>query len=91
MDTTGKDLGRSLARLVREHVAAELAELEARIVQRMEEREAKTLADAFKGPWMPGHYERGSLVQRDGVWICLEDTDAKPGEGGGWRLLVKSR
>lgn len=82
-----KELGKTLARLVKEHVASEIAALE----ERLAERETKTLADSFKGPWMPGHYERGALVQRDGLWIALESTDTKPGEGQGWRLLVKSR
>ncbi len=48
----------------------------------------KSLADSFRGPWMPGSYERGAVVQKDGLWICLEATTSKPGEGEGWRLLI---
>lgn len=56
-------------------------------IEALEAREQKSLADAFQGPWMP---QRLYLVQHGGsAWIALADTEAKPGEGEGWRLLVK--
>lgn len=72
--------GRSVGRLVKQYVGAEIAKLEQR-----------TLADAFQGPWLPQRtYRRGALVQHGGsAWLALADTKAKPGEGEGWRLLVK--
>lgn len=35
-------------------------------------------------------YQRGDCVTWGGsMWIAQKDTDAKPGEGDGWRLAVK--
>ena len=60
-------------------------------IEALEVREQKSLPDAFQGPWLPQRtYKRGALVQRDGsAWIALADTSEKPGQGEGWRLLVK--
>ena len=60
-------------------------------IEALEAREQRSLADAFQGPWLPQRtYKRGALVQRDGsAWIALADTSEKPGQGEGWRLLVK--
>ncbi|MGE0579653.1 hypothetical protein [Reyranella sp.] len=71
--------------------AAGVRELVAREVSAaLEEREAKSLADHFRGPWLPGQYKRGDLVQCAGsVWIAVEDATGKPGGCSSWRLLVR--
>jgi len=56
----------------------------------LETREVKSLADSFKGTWLPGKYERGDLIQHRGsMWLAVEDGDGKPGESSCWRLLVQ--
>jgi hypothetical protein len=71
-------------------IARKLKPLEQRIAALESERH-KSLADAFQGPWLPrATYLRGALVQHaGGAWLALEDTDGKPGEAPGWRLLVR--
>ena len=69
-----------------------LAALEQRIAE-LEGGQAKSLADCFRGPWLPETtYRRGELVQHRGsVWIALAaDVAGKPGETDGWRLLVRA-
>jgi hypothetical protein len=74
-----------------EYVTRKLRPLEQRIAD-LEGAQQKTLADAFQGAWLPrALYRRGSLVQYGGsCWLALEETDGRPGEAPGWRLLVKS-
>ena len=57
----------------------------------LEERENRSLADSFEGPWLPQKlYRRGALVQHNGsAWLALANTEGKPGEAEGWRLLVR--
>lgn len=52
---------------------------------------AEALADVFKDVWREGEYDRGQIVQWGGsIWLSLEKTSAKPGDGtGGWKLIVK--
>ena len=59
----------------------------------LEARQEKSLADSFKGPWLPrAGYTRGALVQHQGsIWIALYDVEGKPGEAEGWRLLVRGK
>jgi hypothetical protein len=72
-----------------EYFAASVAPIVARL-DAIEEAAKKTLADSFKGTWQPGTYERGSLTVWDGsLWLCMADTEAKPGAGEGWRLITK--
>jgi hypothetical protein len=74
---------------VHDYIAKALAPLVAR-VKALEERETKTLADHFRGPWLPGEYKRGDLVQHRGsAWLCIETGTGKPGESSHWRLIVK--
>ncbi len=48
------------------------------------------LAEAFKGVWTAGEYERGALVVFGGsLFMALEKTEQKPETGEGWRLIVK--
>ncbi len=70
-------------------VNARIAALESRIAL-LEAREAKGLADAYKGAWMVGHYKRGALVTRNGhLWLCLTDSDSRPGDGPQWKMIVR--
>ncbi len=60
--------------------------LEARL-NALEARGAKSLADCFKGAWLPGHYQRGDLIQHRGsMWLCIETGDGKPGES--WNVAA---
>ena len=67
-----------------------LADLERRLAA-MEQQQQRSLADAFRGPWLPATaYQRGDLVQHGGsAWLALEDGNGRPGECSAWRLLVK--
>ncbi len=49
------------------------------------------LAEAYKGVWKPGSYNRGDAVTWNGsLFIANADTDKKPEDGdGGWKLAVK--
>jgi hypothetical protein len=57
---------------------------------RIAELEAKALL-TFKGVWLAGTYEAGSLVQRSGgLWLALRVTSEPPGNGStSWKLVVK--
>lgn len=44
----------------------------------------------YKEIYKPSHYEKGNAVTFGGsFWICMRDTDSKPGENDDWRLAVK--
>lgn len=53
--------------------------------------QSKTLADAFRGPWMAGtNFKRGDLVVADGsLWLSMVDTREKPGAGSDWKMITK--
>lgn len=49
-----------------------------------------TLIASYKGIWQPGGTKRGDVVTLDGsLWLAMADTDAKPGIGDTFRLIVK--
>ncbi len=51
----------------------------------------KSLADAFRGTWMPGTvFARGSLAVHDGsLWLAMVDSSEKPGASGDWKMVTK--
>jgi hypothetical protein len=70
-------------------VTTRFTRLERRVAA-LEQREVKSLADSFKGAWLPGLYQRGDLIQHRGsMWMCVDSGDGKPGESGNWRLVVQ--
>ncbi len=74
---------------LRDHIESVVRPLAERIAA-LEAREAKSLADGYKGSWLPGRYERGALCSHAGsLWLCIEDGDGKPGGSPSWRLIVK--
>jgi hypothetical protein len=77
---------------VKHYVGRQLAPIEARLAA-LEAAQHKTLADAFRGGWMPGStYKRGELVQHaNQLFLALDDTDGRPGESPYWRALSKTR
>jgi Collagen triple helix repeat (20 copies) len=51
---------------------------------------AEALADAYKGIWAAGEYERGSIITFAGsVFISLAKTTDKPETSENWKLIVK--
>jgi hypothetical protein len=49
------------------------------------------LCDSYKGIWQPGTYTRNAVVtMRGSLWLCFRETQAKPGAGDDWRLIVKA-
>jgi hypothetical protein len=51
---------------------------------------AEALADAYKGIWSAGEYDRGQLVTLGGsLFISLEKTADKPETSEAWKLIVK--
>lgn len=79
----------ALTRAAGNHNALLLAELRDE-VQRLKDAQHATLADSYKGTWLPGNYERGALVTHGGsCWLAVERCDGKPGISSGWRLIVK--
>lgn len=73
-------------------LAPALKSIEKRLAA-LEQQQAKTLADSFRGAWDPATtYRKGDVVQRSSaVWLALRDPTAAPGDGdSGWRLLIKS-
>jgi hypothetical protein len=93
----GKAFGQEIVGATKAYIDRELAPLRAELeaaqhrIRALETAEAKTLADAFRGSWMPGSvYTRGSLTVCDGsLWLALVDSDQKPGVTDAWRLVTK--
>jgi integrin beta 3 len=52
---------------------------------------AEALADAYKGIWTEGEYQRGQLVTWGGsTWLAKETNAEKPGDNNSsWQLIVK--
>jgi hypothetical protein len=74
---------------VHDYIGKALAPLVARVAA-LEQAQTKSLADAYRGAWLPGRYERGALCSHAGsLWLCIEDGDGKPGGSASWRLIVK--
>lgn len=71
---------------------ATLEELDARIEARFAELQVRTFADLYQGTFVPERtYTRGLLTTWGGsLWLSLNETNARPGEGNNdWRLVVK--
>ena len=51
----------------------------------------KNLADHYAGIWRWGDsHTRGTLITDHGsLWLCLDDTEKRPGTNGAWRLVSK--
>lgn len=52
---------------------------------------AEALADAYKGVWSEGEYQRGQTVTWGGsLWLAKETNSEKPGDNNdNWQLIVK--
>ena len=85
-DVQLSDLFVELMAVVKRHVAAETLPLLKRI-QQLEQRPVPK----YLGVWKDGMYTEQSFVTHSGsVWVCLKDTDTKPGSGSrDWVLAVK--
>ena len=61
--------------------------------ERIAELESRTLADSFKGSWLPStRYRRGELVQKgNSLWMALDATTEQPGHSPSWRQLAGAR
>jgi hypothetical protein len=59
--------------------------------QQLRELEKGNLADAYRGTHEQGQiYERGDLLTHSGsLWICLHETQDKPGASPDWRMVAK--
>jgi len=57
----------------------------------VEATELPNLADSFEGGWRADKtYSRGAIVQRqNGTYLCLQETDDRPGSSNNWRLIGK--
>lgn len=64
--------------------------LEKRVAE-LEQAKERSLADSFRGSWQPNTtYARGGLVvAHGGLWLCMADTDTRPGASDAWRLVTK--
>jgi hypothetical protein len=53
---------------------------------------AKTMADVFRGGYMPNTtYARGDLiVDRGALWLAMQASDERPGSTSAWKLILKS-
>ncbi len=81
------DLAKELADLIRQHVAVVTKPLRDKI----EELELRIAAFKYCGVWRDGEsYRKHNFVTHHGsIWICLCDTEAKPGESLQWQLAVQ--
>ena len=82
-----EELAREIADLIRQHVAVVTKPLRDRI-----EALEKQIADfKYCGVWRDGeNYRKHNFVTHHGsIWICLADTEAKPGESLQWQLAVQ--
>jgi hypothetical protein len=87
-------LAKEIADVFREHVAAVTGPLRDRI-ERLELRTVQAEKQAaefrYRGVWQPGEqYRRNNFITHDGsVWVCLRDTEGKPGQCLDWQLAVR--
>ena len=60
-------------------------------VTKFEASGAKHIAEAYQGTWRWGEtHKRGALVTDSGsLWMCGQDTEARPGKSQDWQLIVK--
>jgi hypothetical protein len=85
-----KELAAEIANLVRHHVRPlkdRIAELEGRIV----DAEKQAAEFRYRGVWQPGEtYRKNNFITHDGgVWVCLRETEGKPGQCLDWQLAVR--
>jgi hypothetical protein len=89
-----EQLAAEIANLVQRHVASALkqrddkiAALEARIV----DSEKQAAEFRYRGVWQPGEtYKKNNFITFDGsVWVCLRETEGKPGQSLDWQLAVR--
>jgi hypothetical protein len=81
------ELAAVLVDLIRAHVAAVTKPLRDRI----EVLEKQAADFKYCGVWRDGgSYRKHNFVTHHGsIWICLADTEAKPGESLQWQLAVQ--
>jgi hypothetical protein len=67
-------------------------EIEAIVEQRVADINVRSFADVYRGVYEPAvPYTRGAITTWGGsLWLSLNDTSAKPGENGDWKLIVKA-
>ena len=68
-----------------------LTALEARLAA-LEGAQARTMADVFRGGYMPNtQYNRGDLiVDRGALWLAMQVSDERPGSTSAWKLIMKN-
>jgi len=75
---------------IHKYIAAVVRPLVERI-KALEGLQTKTLADAYRGIWIPNPYERGAIVtHKGGLWLAVQGGDGRPGESATWKLIVKA-
>jgi hypothetical protein len=82
-----QELAETLVDLIRQHVAAVTRPLHDRI----EALEKQAAEFKYVGVWRGGaSYRKHNFCTHDGsVWICLSDTEGKPGQSLQWQLAVR--
>ena len=73
-----------------ERLDAWISPLEKRLTK-LEQGKKDTLADSYQGTFAGGRvYERGHTLTHGGsLWLCMTETNKKPGACADWRLVVK--
>ena len=81
------ELAKELCDLIRQHVAAVTKSLR----DRVEVLEKQAAEFKYVGVWRDGaNYRKNNFCTHDGsVWICLADTEGRPGQSLQWQLAVK--
>jgi hypothetical protein len=87
-------LAREIADLIRVHVATATKPLRDKIEAlelRTIEAEKQAAEFRYRGVWQPSElYRRNNFITHDGsVWVCLRDTEGKPGTVLDWQLAVR--
>jgi hypothetical protein len=87
-------LAKEIADLIRQHVAAATMPLRDRIEMlelRTVDAEKQAAEFRYRGVWQPSEqYCRNNFCTHDGsVWVCLRDTEGKPGQCLDWQLAVR--
>lgn len=84
---------KELGQLVGRGIKLALGPIEARL-QKLEEAQTKTFADAWKGVWVEGaRLKRGDVVtHKSGLWLCTaDDPKSAPGADGKFRLILRAK
>ena len=89
-----EELAKELCDIIRGHVAAATKPLRARIEElELRTAQAEKQAEQFKycGVWREGEsYRKNNFCTHDGsVWVCLCDTEGRPGQSLQWQLAVR--